>query len=313
MSGPAIKWQLPMRRVLLALFPIVLFSIYLFGWRVAVLLALCNAAAFGIEYAFVRRWGEPVTSAIFVTATLFALSLPPAIPFWMALVGTVFGALFGKMVFGGFGRNVFNPALTGRAFIYVSFGAAMTARWTQPFRGMPGGFGRWANTAPDAITQATPGMLLKAGASEPAGWADMLSGIEPGVIGGTGAVLTLLCGLYLLWRKAASYRIVIGGIAGFLVVQTLAWLGGAARAADPLGAAASGSFLFGIFFYATDPVSACQTDPGRWIYGALVGALSSVIAVFSIWPAGTMFAVLLGNMFAPLIDMASRALRSKRQ
>jgi len=230
----------------------------------------------------------------------------------MALVGVVFGAFFGKMIFGGFGRNVFNPALTGRAFIYISFGAAMTARWTLPFREGAGGFARWANTAPDAITQATPGVLLKSSHAGNFGLAEMLLGIEPGVIGGTGAVLTLLCGLCIVWKKAANYRIVAGGIAGFLVAQTAAWLAGASKAADPGSALISGSFLFGIFFYATDPVSASQTDAGRWVYGALVGVLSSVISVFSIWPAGTMFAVLLGNLFAPLLDMGARRLEAKR-
>jgi Na+-transporting NADH:ubiquinone oxidoreductase subunit B len=207
---------------------------------------------------------------------------------------------------------VFNPALTGRAFVYVSFGTEMTARWTKPFHKGAAGFTHWANTAPDAITQATPGMLLKSPQTGTFGIGEMLLGIEPGVIGGTGAILAVLCGLYIVWKKAASYRIVAGGVAGFLLAQTAAWLSGAPGAADPAGAAATGSFLFGVFFYATDPVTACQTDAGRWVYGALVGVLSSVISVFSVWPAGTMFAVLLGNVFAPLIDMGARRLERKR-
>ncbi len=101
---------------------------WFFGWRALVVLAAVNLAAFLTEFVFTRYTKTEVTSAVFVTGVLLGLSLPPAIPLWMAVVGVVFGVLFGKMVFGGFGRNVFNPALVGRVFIYVSFAVPMTAR-----------------------------------------------------------------------------------------------------------------------------------------------------------------------------------------
>ncbi|MBM4142949.1 MAG: RnfABCDGE type electron transport complex subunit D [Lentisphaerae bacterium] len=294
-----------MRRVLWASAPIAVAGVYFFGWRVAALLALANAAGFLAEWAFARPRREPVTSAVFVSATLFTLSLPPTLPAWMAVLGIVFAVVFGKMVFGGFGRNVFNPALTGRAFIYVSFGAQMTGVWSEPVSGAAGGFARYAS---DAVTSATPGMLLKTGADFSV--AGLFLGRTAGVIGGTSVLLTVLCGLYILWNGTADYRIVVSGVAGFLAMQTALWLAGADKAADPLRATLAGSFVIGIFFYATDPVSAAQTSPGRWLYGAFIGMVSSLIGVFSAWPAGTMFAILLANVFAPITDHAIRAMKT---
>jgi Na+-transporting NADH:ubiquinone oxidoreductase subunit B len=306
-----VHWQLPMQRVLFALIPVVVAAVYFFGWRVLFLLAVCNAAGFLTEYVFTRRWKEPVTSAVFVTSSLFTLSLPPPIPVWMAVLGVVFAVLFGKMVFGGFGRNIFNPALSGRAFLYVSFGGVMTARWTEPVGGMLGGLVAYAPVLPDAITRATPGILMKSGEAMPS-LTDLFWGHTAGVMGGTDALVVLLSGAYLLWTKAANYRIVVSGIAGYLVVQAALWFVGIPSAVEPLHGMLGSSFLFGIFFYATDPVSACQTQEGRWLYGAFIGVMSSLIGVFSAWPAGTMFAILLANMFGPIVDFGIRELKKKK-
>lgn len=291
---PLVKWQLPNQRVLYALTPLVLVSIWLFGWRSLLLLAVVTAAAYVTELVFVRAYyREPVTSAVFVTAFLFSLSLPPTVPIWIALVGIVFGVAIGKMAFGGFGRNVFNPALTGRAFIYISFGTYMTASWVGPFSGFPGGF---AGFLPDATTAATP---LAGGAAT---LLARLFGTISGSLGETSAILIILGGIYIIWKKAANYRIAVSGVIGFLVFQTVLWAAGASDALDPLAAITSGSFLYGIFYMATDPVSAPKTDTVRWIYGAFVGVLTVLIRTFSIWHEGVMFAILLGNMFNPILD-----------
>jgi Na+-transporting NADH:ubiquinone oxidoreductase subunit B len=320
-----VNWQQPMKNVLFACAPLAVASVYFFGWRVLALLLVVSAVAYATEACFTRQWQEPVSSAVFVSAVLFTFSLPPGLPFWMAIVGIVFGIVFGKMVYGGFGRNVFNPALTGRAFIYVSFGNHMTAQWIKPWSGFPAGFAQWgwsaASAPPDAITTATPGLLLKlpaaalvergVAASDLTFWR-LFVGDSPGVIGGSCAALTILCGLYLIWKKSASYRIVVSGFVGYAAVQTLVWRLGIGHAPDPLRAAMAGSLVIGLFFYATDPVSAAQTNVGRWLYGAFVGAMSSAIATFSAWPAGTMFAILLGNMFAPITDYAVRLFQGAR-
>lgn len=294
-----------MMHVLVALAPLIPVAIYLFGWRALVMIGLMNIVGFLAEYAFVRD-REPVSSAVFVTNTLFALSLPPTLPFGMALVGILVAVIFGKMVFGGFGRNIFNPALVGRAFIYITFAGAMNSQWQIPFTGWPGGFAHYSSPGPEAITQATP--LRLAAAGEPVSLAPLFWGGVPGSLGETCAPLILLGGLYLLWRKAANFRIVLGAAGAMIVLQTLFGWAGLPRAIPPLQALAGGSFLFGLFFFATEPVSAAQTQPGRWIYGVLIGALTVLIRVFSAWAEGMMFAILLANTFAPLLDHVVRSL-----
>lgn len=295
---PLIKWQKPNVGVLYSLIPAAIASIYFFGWRSLLLLGAVNIAGFLTEYIFLKiYYKEPVTSAVFVSSCLFTLSLPPTLPIWMAVVGIVFGIAIGKMAFGGFGRNIFNPALTGRAFIYVSFGAPMTATWVGYVGGIAGGFTTYAS---DAVTKATPMMDMVKGID--VSKLSMLFGNEAGCLGETSALLILLGGIFILVKKYASYRIVFSGFIGMLVLQTAFWIFGIKTAIDPLSAVLGGGWMLGILFMATDPVSASQTNPGRWIYGALIGASTSLIRVFSIWPGGVMFSVLLGNMFAPIID-----------
>jgi len=301
-----VTWQPPMRRVLYALAPASLASIWLFGWRSLLVIAVVTLAGFLTEYVFGRFTKQGVTSSIFVTCLLFALSLPPSIPLWIAVVGIVFGVVFGKMAFGGFGRNVFNPALVGRVFIYVSFALPMTTRWMDPatsassLLSLPAGAGGFARYAADATSSATPLGALASG--ERVDLLSLLWGNVSGCIGETSAFLLILGGLYIVWKKAASWRIVLSSFAAFLVLESILWLAGVPRAADPLSALLSGGVVLGLFFMATDPVSAAQTQGGRWIYGALVGSLVVLIRVFSAWPEGTMFAILLGNTFAPLAD-----------
>lgn len=305
-----VAWQLPMKRVLLALVPAVIASVYFFGWRALVVLAVVNAAGFLAEYVFARVSKGAVSSAVFVSCFLFTLSLPPTIPLWIAVVGIVFGVVFGKMAFGGFGRNVFNPALVGRVFIYVSFALPMTARWAQPLAaptgpsGLPSGWGGFLRFSADAVSGATPLRVLREGGSVDI--LPLLWGNVAGSLGETSAILLALGGIYIIWKKAANWRIVAAQLAAFLVLQGAFWLAGVRHSPDPLTALLSGSVLMGMLFMATDPVSAAQTQGGRWIFGALVGALIVLIRTFSIWPEGTMFAILLGNTFAPIFDYAVR-------
>ncbi|MBN2711487.1 MAG: RnfABCDGE type electron transport complex subunit D, partial [Planctomycetes bacterium] len=138
-----IQYQKPMAVVLTALILPCLMAINNFGWRALAVVALCNACTFIGEYLFVRKQGKPVTMAAFVTGTLLALVMPPNIPFWMAAFGSFFAIIFGKMVFGGFGKNIFNPAMVGRCFLYIAFPSAMASTWFSPIQGEAGGFTRW--------------------------------------------------------------------------------------------------------------------------------------------------------------------------
>lgn len=307
MKKPLILKQKPMLQVVYALVPLVIASIYFFGWKSLLVLAVVNLGGFLAEYLFARVYKQQVSSAVFVTNFIFALSLPPTIPLWIAVVGIVFGVVFGKMVFGGFGRNVFNPAIAGRAFIYISFGVQLTGRWVDPVGGIAGGFTRFQA---DAVTQATPLAQYAEGGTVPL--LDLFLGNISGSFGETAAFLIIICGLYLVIKKIASHHIVISGFLGFLVLHSLFWAAGVEGTPDPLRALLSGSLLFGMFFCATDPISASQTtNGGRWIYGALIGALTALIRTFSSWPEAITFAILLANMFAPLLDHIIKEVKKK--
>ncbi len=179
-----------MLRVLYALIPLAAAGVYFFGWRVAALLAVCTAAGLTTEWITSRKRGASISIACFVTCWLFALSLPPTAPFWLGVVGAVVAILFGKEVFGGFGRNFANPAIVGRTFVYIAFPSEMTAAFVPVFRGFPGGLVHWSlagaarlpeylasssASAADAITQATP-MLARSRFGEVAPTADLLTG-----------------------------------------------------------------------------------------------------------------------------------------
>ncbi len=291
-----IQKQQMMRSVLIGLLPMAAAAIYLFGWRFLAVLAVVLAAGTLSELLMAKRYGLKVTESLFVTAMLFSLSLPPGIPLWMAALGMAFGIVFGKMVFGGFGRNVFNPAITARAFVYVSFGVPMTAQFLAPVYRFPGGLAHWITPA-DAVSSATP-LVTKA-----AGLGELLFGSVPGCFGETSAILVLIGGGYIIYKKAANWRLTVSAIAAFVIVQGIFWLAGVKESVDPLYGLFAGSFLLAAFFMITDPVSSSQTtNLGRWIYGALFGALTVLIRIFASWPEGVTFAILLANMFAPLID-----------
>jgi len=241
---PLIKWQLPMQRVLYALAPAVVASVYFFGWRSLVVLAVVNIAGFLTEYSFCRYYKESVSSAVFVSNILFALILPPTLPLYMAAIGIVFGILFGKMVFGGFGKNVFNPALVGRAFIYVNFSVNMNNKWFEPFQGFPGGFAKFAADI-DTITNATPIRVMTESGDFPI--APLFWGNISGCYGETSAVLLILGGLYILWKKAANFRIVVSCFVSAILLQGILWKCGVTGAVDPIRSILSGGFMIGAF------------------------------------------------------------------
>ena len=308
---PLVMKQKIMTRVVISLLPLAAASIYFYGWKALAILAIVNAAGFLSEHIFSRVYKTQVTMAVFVTNFLFALSLPPTIPLWIPVVGIVFGVVFGKMAFGGFGRNVFNPAITGRAFIYVSFGAQMTAAraWVYPVKGAAGALGMWQA---DAVSQATP--LVRLARGESVRFLDMFLGNVPGSFGETSALLILIAAIYLIVTKTASWRIMVSVLVSYIGLQLIFWAAGIDGAYDPLSALVAGSFMYGMVFMATDPVSSSQTtEKGRIIYGALIGLVTSVIRTFSVWPEAITFSILLANMFAPLINYLIREQMNKKK
>jgi len=305
-----IQKQQAMRNVLKGLTPLCLAAIYFYGWRFTAVLAVVAAVGVLSEFVMAKKYGLQMTESLFVSVMLFSLSLPPGIPLWIAGVGMMFGIVFGKMVFGGFGRNIFNPAITARAFVYISFGVPMTSKFLPavpaPGNLLPGGFAHWLSPL-DSISSATP---LFTGTGK---LGNMIFGFIPGSFGETAAILVVLGGLYIIIKKAANWRLTVSAISAFLVMQTIFWLAGIRDTVDPVYALVSGSFLLGAFFMITDPVSASQTtNAGRWIYGAFFGVLTVLIRIFSIWPEGITFAILLSNMFAPLLDYYLKEHKKKK-
>ncbi len=247
-----------------------------------------------------------------MTAVLYALTLPPRTPLWVVAVGIIFGVTFGKEVFGGFGRNVFNPALVGRAFVYISFAKYLTAQWSAPATGFPGGFARFATEPIDVLSSSTP-MLIFRDSGVTAAYGDLFLGRVSGSIGETSALVILLAGLYLLYTKTASRETVFSVFAGFLALSIPLHYAGVSAVPDPLFGLLSGGLFFGTFFMATDPISSPKTKAGRIIYGLLIGMVTVVIRAFALFAGAIMFAILIGNTFAPIIDEAVKAITAARK
>jgi Na+-transporting NADH:ubiquinone oxidoreductase subunit B len=302
--------QKVMLRVCYALLPLVVASIYLFGWRSLVLVLVVLGFSIATEALFTFKDGKPITSAVFVTSLIFSLSLPPMIPFWMAIVGIVVGVALGKMVFGGFGQNVFNPAMVGRCFLYVTFPIEMTNQWATPLWGGAAGFGRWSLSL-DAITQATPLVEWHKGISVPL--EQLFFGNTAGSLGETSALLILLGGVYLIYTKAAPWRLAVSCLIGGILLSSVLHGFGATGVPSAPVTLLSGSFLFGSVFVVTEPVSGAKTPYGQWIYGFMVGGLTVVLRGFSNFPEGVMFSILIMNAFVPLIDQMVRRMQAAKR
>jgi electron transport complex protein RnfD len=292
-SVPRVMFQ-----VLLALAPVAAVQVWLFGPRVAGLVAVAAAAALACEALALRLRGQAAgprlrDGSVLVTAALLALAVPPTLPWWMLVVGTAVAVLLAKHAYGGLGQNAFNPAMVGYAVLLVSFPLEMT-RWP-----MPGG--GW-----DAMTGATALDTLRTSLRERLTMQEIFAGPAFGAFGDAGFewinLAALAGGLYLLARRVVRWHIPLAVLAG-LALPALVGHG-----LDPGGHAgagfhlASGATMLGAFFIATDPVSAATTDRGRLVYGAGIGLLTWIIRSWGGYPDGVAFAVLLMNLAAPLID-----------
>ncbi|NMA86325.1 MAG: RnfABCDGE type electron transport complex subunit D [Tissierellia bacterium] len=304
--------QKMMRTVIKSLTPIVLASIYFFGWRSLVLLLWTTFFGVATEYIFEKKYGKKMSEAIFITTILYTLTLPASTPLWIAAVGIVFGVVFGKEVFGGFGRNIFNPALVARAFVYVSFPEPLTIHWSEVATGFPGGFGTYMTKGIDAISQATP-MLIFRETGEMVGFSNLLLGNVAGSLGETSAILIIIAGIYLIYKKVAAWQTMAGVLIGFTGLSTILYLTGNPQIPNPIFGILSGGFLFGMVFMATDPISSPKTVEGKWIYGILIGIITVIIRGYALFAGGMMFAILIGNTFAPIIDEGVRYSKKRKK
>ncbi|RQV98306.1 RnfABCDGE type electron transport complex subunit D [bacterium] len=322
-----------MRKVVLCLLPAFVGSIFFFGWIGFAIVFTSIATCVITEWLFVRGQKGKVSEAVFVTGLLFGLILPPTIPLYMVVLGSVFAITFGKMAFGGFGANIFNPAMVGRVFLYITFPIHMTNRWIPAanFSDFPAGFATWRFiTSTDmisAITTATPSHAYRFGASTlPSLWQLFLGNINGhfeklgevvsiggGSLGETSAILLLLGGLYLVFKKIAKWRLVLSFFISYIGLQVILhwWV---PDLAPPLFyGVLSGGAILGGFFMVTDPISASKTKGGQWIYGSLIAISTNIIRTFSLFAGGLMFSILIGNMFASIIDYGVKHLQNHRQ
>lgn len=307
-----LRKQILMRRVVIATIPCIAASVYFFGWRSLVVILVSCAAAFTTEFFFTRRRKEQVSEAVFVSAIIYALIMPPTVPWHVLIIGIVFAIIFSKEVFGGFGRNIFNPAMAGRAFVYVSFPVALTARWAPTASGAWGALGRWTTAVPDAITSATPMALVKAGSAPPP-LVNLLIGNVSGTMGVTSVIAILIGGLYLFATKTASRYIIITVIIVYAAMTGLFSVLRVPGVAGILPALFGGGFLFGAFFMATDPISAPKNKQAQVAYAALIAIATAVIRTFSVFNGGFMFSLLFANMFASILDHVFKRRAQQRQ
>ncbi len=311
--------------VLISLVPVTLFGIYNTGYRTGLAegMELSIAASFlkgsyyvlpiilvtyvvglfwEILFASVRK--HKVSEGFLVSGLLFPLTLPATIPLWQVALGITFGVIIGKEVFGGTGRNILNPALTARAFVYFSYPASTTGEIWIPSLGAVDGI---SGATPLAVTAQNNEPIFNALTDMGFSLKNLFFGFIPGSIGETSALCIILGGIFLVATQIANFRIIFGGIIGLVVTAVLFYFvsndPGTWMSAGPFYHLLAGSFLFGITFMATDPVSAPGTNEARWVFGFLIGFFTVTIRVAN--PAfveGTMLAILFMNVFAPLLD-----------
>lgn len=292
-----------------------------FGFlKVLPLYVVSYAVGLAIEFASAQIRGEEVNEGYLVTGFFIPLIMPVDVPLWMLAIAVAFSVFFVKEVFGGTGMNIWNPALVARAFIFLSYPASMT------------GSGTWialrkGEALVDAATGATPlslasdglSALQNTGVQYGTGFWDMFIGTVPGSVGETSVIAILIGAFILIWTGIASWKIMFSSVAGALFVGCIANVTGVSDI-PAYWHLVMGGFAFGTVFMATDPVTSAQTEPGKWIYGFLIGAVCVLIRLFNPgYAEGMMLSILLGNTFAPLIDHVvterhiKRKLRKARQ
>jgi electron transport complex protein RnfD len=303
-----------MRQVIYALAPAGLAGVYYFGFASLAVFAVSIGGAVGAEWLFTRGSARNTLHAgsTVLTGFLLALILPPGIPLWMAFLGSVVAIVVGKIVFGGIGSNIFNPALVGRAFLQASFPVAITTWMPQSnlsafvqLRGhtltLP-----FLKSQTAAVTSATPLAQMKFEAKLTA-YSDLFLGNISGSLGETSALLLLAGGAYLAIRNFLNWRIPASiFLSVFFFAAFLHWIDPQSYA-PPLFHLLSGGLMLGAIYMATDPVSSPVTQRGCWVFGAGIGILVIIIRNFGGLPEGVMYAILLMNAATPLINRVTRA------
>ena len=311
-----------MSMVVIALMPAMLFGMYNVGYQNYLFAGTLETASFweifgfgflavlpkilvsyivglGIEFIWAQWKGEEIQEGYLVSGILIPLIVPIGCPLWMLALACAFAVIFCKEIFGGTGMNIFNPAIAARMFLFFSYPSKMTGDTIWVAQNSIFGLG---NTLPDGFTAATPLANIGQGAEAGYSIADMIFGFIPGSIGETSVIAIALGAILLLWTGIASWRTMLSVFVGGGLMALLFHSMGK----TPLPFhwhLMLGGFAFGAVFMATDPVTSCRTETGKYIYGFLIGALAIIIRVMNAgYPEGMMLAIFFGNMFAPTID-----------
>lgn len=306
MTTPAV-----MRDVIIALLPATGAALWFFGMSAVFVLSASIIGAVAAEWAFAPRDGRGrslLDGSGILTGLLLGLTLPPGLPMWMAFLGGFAGIALGKVIWGGIGHNLFNPALLGRAFLLATFPIAMTT-WVAPaaeggfFSINPANLALPFMQAPpiDGVTAATPLGLMKF-QQQATPLTELAFGKIGGSLGETSGVLLILGGIYLWIRRDLDWRIPVSILLTVAIFSGVLLLFDAERFPTPLFSVFSGGLLLGAIYMATDPVTSPVTPRGTWIFGIGIGVLVVLIRVFGGLPEGVMYAILLMNAATPLID-----------
>ncbi len=283
------------------------FGIFIYGLlKVIPVIAVSYIVGLGIEFVFAQFRGHGIHEGFLVSGILIPLVMPIETPLWMIAVATAFAVILGKEVFGGTGMNIWNPALIARAFLFFAYPAQMSGEsvWVSLKDG---------DKLVDGFSGATPMAQAAAGDISNISVADAFFGFIPGSIGETSTLAILLGAIVLIITGIGSWKIMVSTIAGGVVMGLILNIFAGSAGLSPEVATyfslpfwqhlILGGFMFGAIFMATDPVSAAQTEKGKWIYGFLIGILAILIRVLNpAFPEGMMLAILLMNTFAPLVD-----------
>ena len=304
-----------MYSVVLALLPALAGAVYFFGWQALWVTGIAVATAVLTEAAIQKFRKVQITAldgSAIVTGILLAFNLPPSVPWWIPVAGTVFAIALGKHVFGGLGLNPMNPALLGRAFLMASWPVLMTTGWSAPTGG--------TTSAVAAVTSATPLMAVKEAlrnlalginveqsralvesASTAKVYFSLFVGSVGGCIGETSALLLLIGAGYLFYKKYINYRIPLSFIA---TVAIFGWIFGGEGLfkGDWLFHVLAGGLVLGAFFMATDMVTTPSSPLGQWIFGFGCGLLTIVIRLVGGYPEGVSYSILIMNILTPLLD-----------
>jgi electron transport complex protein RnfD len=290
---------------IISLLPALAVSVWFFGIGMIIVTSVSVASCILFEYLIQRYVMKTAPTHLdgsaLLTGLLLAFCLPANLPFWMVMIGALAAVGIGKMTFGGLGNNIFNPALVGRVFLFISFPVAMTA-WPEP--------GQWMQYT-DAVTGATPLGILKEGLAfktvgeimpEVPSFLHLLTGKMMGSAGEVSALALLLGMLYMMYRKIITWHIPVSILLTVFIFTGALWLANPDRFADPLFHLLTGGLMLGGIYMATDYVTSPMTGRGMIIYGVGIGVVTVLIRVFGAYPEGVQFAILIFNGFTPLIN-----------